>query len=85
MRESLRYHANPTATKGSENKAKELGFNTFAIEATWPEANLINDYVHTGVGDPARLLAGLYFWTWNTQEVLDMINWMWSHSRKGLI
>ena len=60
---------------------KEMGFNTFAIEATWPESNLVNDYVHTGVGDPALLLAGLYFWTWNTQEVLDMIKWMRAHNQ----
>jgi erythromycin esterase len=59
---------------------KEMGFNIFAIEATWPEANLVNDYVHTGEGDPAELLKGLYFWTWNTQEVLDMIRWMQAHN-----
>jgi erythromycin esterase len=59
---------------------KEMGFNTFAIEATWPESNLVNDYVHTGEGDPAKLLSGLYFWTWNTQEVLDMILWMRRHN-----
>ncbi len=55
---------------------EEMGFNTFAMEANWPEANRINDYVHTGEGDPAELLKGLYFWTWDTQEVLDMIRWM---------
>jgi erythromycin esterase len=55
---------------------EEMGFNTFAIEANWPEANLINDYIQTGKGDPAELLKGLYFWTWDTQEVLDMIRWM---------
>jgi erythromycin esterase len=60
---------------------KEMGFNTFAIEATWPEANLVNDYVHTSAGDPVRLLAGLYFWTWKTQEVLEMIYWMWRHNQ----
>ena len=60
---------------------KEMGFNIFAIEATWPESNLVNDYVQTGIGDPARLLAGLYFWTWNTQEVLDMILWMRRHNQ----
>ena len=59
---------------------KEMGFNTFAIEATWPESNLVNDYVLTGEGDPVRLLAGLYFWTWNTQEVLDQILWMRRHN-----
>jgi erythromycin esterase len=57
-----------------------MGFNTFAIEANWPEANLVNDYVQTGQGDPAELLQGLYFWTWNTQEVLDMILWMRAHN-----
>jgi erythromycin esterase len=55
---------------------EEMGFNTFAMEASWPEANLINDYIHTGNGDPAQLLNGLHFWTWDTQEVLDMIQWM---------
>jgi erythromycin esterase len=59
---------------------QEMDFNIFAIEATWPEANLVNAYVHTGEGDPAKLLAGLYFWTWNTQEVLDMIHWMRAHN-----
>lgn len=59
---------------------KEMGFTAFAIEATWPESNLVNDYIHTGQGDPADLLAGLYFWTWNTQEVLDMILWMRENS-----
>ena len=61
---------------------EEMGFNLFAIEANWPEANLINDYVHTCEGDPAELLvAGLGFWTWNTQEVLDMIRWMCAHNQ----
>jgi len=60
---------------------QEMGFNQFAIEATWPEANRLNEYVHTGEGDPATLLSGLYFWTWNTQEVLDMIQWMRVHNQ----
>lgn len=54
----------------------EMGFTVFGIEATMPEAYAINDYVLTGKGDPARALAALYFWTWNTEEVLDMIHWM---------
>ncbi len=67
---------------------EEMGFNTFAMEASWPEANLVNDYVHTGSGEQAELLKGMHFWTWNTQEVLDMIAWMQaynqdpSHARK---
>ena len=59
-----------------EMLVQELGFRTFAIEATTPEANDLNRYVLTGEGDPKLLLSRLYFWTWNTQEVLDMIEWM---------
>lgn len=59
-----------------EMLVSEMGFRTFAIEATTPEANDMNRYVLTGVGDPKVLLSRLYFWTWRTQEVLDMIDWM---------
>lgn len=62
----------------------EMGFTTFAMEANWPEANRLNDYVHGGSGDPAALLKGLYFWTWNTREVLDLIRWMRGYNdRRG--
>lgn len=53
-----------------------------------PEAFDIDEYVLTGKGDPAKALAGLYFWTWDTKEVLEMIRWMRryneepSHTRK---
>lgn len=63
-----------------EYLVNEMGFNTFAMEAGWPESNLLNDYVITGQGDPARLLSGLGYWVWNTQEVLDMIRWMRRHN-----
>lgn len=55
---------------------ERMGFTTFAIEATSPEADDLNRYVMTGEGDPERLLSQLYFWTWRTQEVLDQIRWM---------
>jgi len=45
----------------------------------------MNRYVLDGVGDPKRLLSGLYFWTWNTQEVLDLVAWMrqWNAGAPG--
>ncbi|MBN2305532.1 MAG: erythromycin esterase family protein, partial [Anaerolineae bacterium] len=55
---------------------QEMGFTIFAMEANWPEAERVNGYVQTGEGDPAALLAGMYFWVWNTQEVLDLIEWL---------
>jgi erythromycin esterase len=54
----------------------EMAFTTFAIEANWPESLIVNDFVLHGQGDAARALAGLRFWTWNTEEVLDLILWM---------
>jgi erythromycin esterase len=52
------------------------GFTVFAIEANQPECRAINDYVLHGTGDPKAALDGIYFWTWNTEEVLAMIEWM---------
>src|SRR5215472_2302736 len=48
-----------------------------------PEAYSVNDYVLNGKGDPKQLLKGMYFWTWNTQEVLDMIEWMRQFNQSG--
>jgi erythromycin esterase len=67
----------------TEYLASEMGFTMFAIEANMPEAYRINDYVLGGNGDPKELLKGMYFWTWNTQEVLDMIEWMRAFNQSG--
>jgi erythromycin esterase len=62
----------------------EMGFTVFGIEATMPEAFDINEYVLTGKGDPAKALASLYMWVWNTEEVLDMIKWMRNYNTDPL-
>ena len=53
-----------------------MGFNIFSIEANMPEAYKINDYVLRNTGDPVKLIKGMYFWTWSTTEVLNMVEWM---------
>jgi erythromycin esterase len=63
--------------------ARNMGFTIFAIEANMPEAYQMNNYVLNGVGDPKQLLTGMYFWTWNTQEVLDMVTWMRQFNLSG--
>ncbi len=61
---------------------EEMGFNTFAMEAPWPQSIPINDYVQTGKGDPAELLRGF------PAELVDEVRWMRaynedpSHTRK---
>jgi erythromycin esterase len=64
----------------------ELGFTVFGIEASFPESLAVNDYVLHGRGDPADALSSMRFWTWDTEEVLALIEWMraWNrtHDRK---
>ena len=62
---------------------EEMDFDAFAIEAIWPEANRLDRYVRYGEGDPEVLLSALYFWTWNTESVLEMIEWMRAHNEAG--
>lgn len=56
--------------------AANNGFDVFSIEANMPESYKVNDYSVRGEGDPDKLIAGMYFWTWRTEEVLDMVKWM---------
>lgn len=56
--------------------ASEMGFDAFAIEASMPEAHAVDGFVSGGEGDPVELIRGMYFWTWQTEEVLAMVEWM---------
>lgn len=57
--------------------ANHNDFDIFSIEANMPEAYKLNDYIIDKKDiDPKTLLKGMYFWIWQTQEVLDMVNWM---------
>jgi erythromycin esterase-like protein len=56
--------------------AREMGFEIFSIEASTPESYRVNDFVSGGEGSPQKLIKGMYFWTWCTAEVLDMVRWM---------
>lgn len=52
------------------------GFTVLAMEANQPECRAINAYILGGDGDVRELLRGIYFWTWDTEEVRAMIEWM---------
>lgn len=66
-----------------EYLATEMGFRVFSIEANMPESYALNGYVVEGKGDPAKLIAGMYFWTWRTEEVLAMVEWMKTFNEAG--
>jgi erythromycin esterase len=59
-----------------EYLVKEKGFTVFAIEGNWPEALAADRYIKAGEGDARTGLAAMYFWTWQTEEVRDMVEWM---------
>ena len=54
----------------------ELGFTMLAIEAPFPDSLAVNAYVVDGIGNAADALAGTRYWVWDTEEVLDLVEWM---------
>lgn len=56
--------------------AANRGFDIFAIEANMPESSWVEAYTVEGRGDPKQLIAGMYFWIWQTHEMLDLVEWM---------
>ncbi len=59
-----------------EYLVNEKGLTVFAIEANWPEALAVDRYIKTGEGDVETAMSQMYFWTWYTEELRDMIEWM---------
>src|SRR5690242_1546977 len=63
----------------------EKGFNAVAVEADWPDAYAVNEYVR-GVGDAkseVESLAGFRrfpAWMWRNYDVVDFIAWLRSHN-----
>jgi erythromycin esterase len=54
----------------------ELGVRAFALEANFSETLALDDYVVHGDGDPRDALDGVYFWTWNVESVLALVEWL---------
>jgi erythromycin esterase len=65
-----------------EYLVEKKGFTVFAIEGNWPEALVADRYINSGEGDAASSLAAMYFWTWQTQEVRAMLEWMRNYNAK---
>ena len=59
---------------------REMGFRVFAIEASYSACQNINDYVMGKTDDGAKALDSQGFWTWNTEEVRAMMDWMRSYN-----
>ncbi|MHB8616542.1 MAG: erythromycin esterase family protein [Candidatus Acidiferrales bacterium] len=60
---------------------EEEGFNAVAVEADWPDAYRINQYVRFESGDQEAIdaLAGFQrfpAWMWRNADVLDFVGWL---------
>ena len=64
-----------------EYLVKEKGVTVFAIEANWPASQAADRYIKTGEGDPRQALKDMDFWTWQTEEVLAMLEWMREYNK----
>jgi erythromycin esterase len=63
--------------------AEREGLTVFAIEANMPEARRVNEYVLFGRGSARSAVAGMNFWTWSTEEVVELVEWMRAYNRSG--
>ncbi len=61
---------------------KEMGFTIFGIEASNVGCRPINDYILYGKGSIREALGVQGFWIWNTEEMIDMIEWMKVYNTK---
>ena len=60
------------------------GFRVIAFEAPYTEFKAVADYVRTGAGDPASILNSAPYWFWDTNEILDVIEWARAQNAAGL-
>lgn len=54
----------------------ERGVRSLAIDADWTEVLRLQEYLHTGAGEPRALVASLSPGPWRTQAFLELLAWM---------
>ena len=62
----------------SRQLIQNFGFNIVAVEADWPDAARIDQYVRHGAphASPAPAFARFPSWMWRNQEVLEFTRWL---------
>src|SRR5262245_56718155 len=54
----------------------QLGFTMIGFEAEYGATLAVNDYVLHGKGNALDAVAGMGFWTWDTEEVVALVEWV---------
>jgi erythromycin esterase len=62
---------------------KEEGFSIFALEMPTVEADYINEYVLEGKGSLEQVIANLTYPSWQTKEMIEIIEWIRTHNLKA--
>lgn len=60
------------------------GFRVIAFEAPYTEYKALDEYVLHGTGDPAAALNLPPYWFWDTNEILDLVQWARAQNSAGL-
>jgi erythromycin esterase-like protein len=62
---------------------EKMGFTVFALEASLPDCVAMDRYVTSGTGDAKTAVQMQGFWTWSTEEVRDLIEWMRKYNQNS--
>ncbi len=61
---------------------ENFNHRVFAFEMDYGESLIFDEYVQTGKGDLVQLMKDkMYFWTWNTVEVKNLLEWMKTYNQ----
>jgi erythromycin esterase len=59
----------------------KMGYRLFAMEAGFGDAQVVNDYILYGKGNVNDAVKALKYWTWKTEEVASMVQWMRDYNK----
>lgn len=62
--------------------SRHMQVSVFALEMPAVEAAYINEYVQNGRGNPDEVLAKLTYPSWQTREMIDIIEWIKGYNKQ---
>jgi erythromycin esterase-like protein len=63
--------------------AEERSFSDIVLEANLADVIRVNEYTLEGRGDPAEILPRYLYWGVSTEEVAELLRWMWRYNTSG--
>ncbi len=60
---------------------QEKAFKAIIFEIPWGNAMVVNDFVTEGLGSADAAVDQTFYWTYDTQEVRDLAQWIFDYNR----